>query len=155
MSPVPAAAVDQLVPLLQETLVELVDLSLLSKQLHWCTQGGIAFLPVHRALDELVDFARDSYDTVAERIVQLGRFPDGRTRTVAAGSPLAQPDVAGIAPDVVPGLVVTNLVGVGMRLQARMDAAGPLDLVTQNIFIDVAQELGKLSWFWQASQGGN
>lgn len=154
MTPVPAAEVARLVPPLQATLVELVDLSLVGKQLHWCVQGGVAFLPVHRALDELVDFARDSYDTVAERVVQLGAFPDATSRTVAAGTPLPQPQAAAIAPEDVPAAVVGCLVGVGNRLFGRTQAAAG-DLVTQNIFIDIGQELGKLSWFWQASQGGN
>lgn len=152
VTPVPAGDVARLIPALQATLVELLDLSLLTKQLHWCVQGDVAFLPVHRMLDELVDFARESYDTVAERIVQLGAFPDGRSRTVAISSPLVQPDVAPVDPCQVPAFVALNLIGEALRVHQRtIDAV--VDPVTQNILIDIGQELGKLSWFWQASQG--
>ena len=52
---------------LQATLVELVDLSLVGKQLHWCVVGQF-FRPLHLHLDELVDTWRELEDTVAERI---------------------------------------------------------------------------------------
>ena len=51
---------------LQATLVELIDLSLVGKQLHWCVTGP-TFLQVHEQLDVLVDSWRDLSDEVAER----------------------------------------------------------------------------------------
>src|SRR5438094_10018082 len=56
---------------LQATLVELVDLSLLGKQLHWSVVGR-EFKPLHEHLDELVDSWRELADTVAERAIALG-----------------------------------------------------------------------------------
>src|SRR5437588_542573 len=73
---------------LQATLVELVDLSLLGKQLHWSVVGP-QFRPLHLYLDELVDSWRELADAVAERAVALGAWPDGQARTVAADSPIA------------------------------------------------------------------
>src|SRR6266576_6674649 len=70
---------------LQATLVELVDLSLIGKQLHWNIYGR-PFKPLHEHLDELVDVWRDLADTVAERAVALGVAPDGQAATVSAGS---------------------------------------------------------------------
>src|SRR5438045_8416962 len=66
---------------LQTTLVELVDLSLIGKQLHWNIVGR-PFKPLHEHLDELVDSWRDLSDTVAERPVALGTAPDGQAPTV-------------------------------------------------------------------------
>jgi DNA-binding ferritin-like protein len=51
---------------LQATLVELIDLSLLGKQLHWNVVGPL-FRPLHLQLDELIDAWRELADTVAER----------------------------------------------------------------------------------------
>jgi starvation-inducible DNA-binding protein len=51
---------------LQSTMQELVDLSLIGKQLHWAVVGH-AFGPVHEQLDELVASWRDLADVVAER----------------------------------------------------------------------------------------
>ena len=73
---------------LQSTMQELVDLSLIGKQLHWAVVGH-AFRPVHEQLDELVASWRDLADVVAERAVALGYVPDGQARAVAAGSPLS------------------------------------------------------------------
>src|SRR5215213_2490702 len=73
---------------LQSTMQELVDLSLIGKQLHWAVVGH-AFGPVHEQLDELVASWRDLADMVAERAVALGYVPDGQARAVAAGSPLS------------------------------------------------------------------
>src|SRR5205823_14878396 len=72
---------------LQETLVELIDLSLLGKQLHWSVIGPF-FRPLHLQLDELIDSWRELSDTVAERAVAIGYAPDGRSGTVATESPL-------------------------------------------------------------------
>src|SRR6266576_5064437 len=72
---------------LQETLVELIDLSLLGKQLHWSVIGPF-FRPLHLQLDELIDSWRELSDTVAERAVALGTWPDGQAGTVAASSEL-------------------------------------------------------------------
>src|SRR2546423_8511144 len=69
---------------LQATLIELVDLSLIGKQLHWNIFGRL-FKPLHEHLDEL-DWWRDLADTVAERAVALGVAPDGQAATVSAGS---------------------------------------------------------------------
>src|SRR5579863_3286438 len=81
---------------LQATLVELVDLSLLGKQLHWNICGQ-RFKPLHEQLDELVDSWRELSDTVAERAVTLGVQPDGQSATVSATSGILP--VAGSALD--------------------------------------------------------
>src|SRR5438128_2481265 len=69
---------------LQATLVELVDLSLIGRQLHWNIFGQL-FKPLHEHLDELVYSWRDLADTVAERAVALGvaaRFRAPRQRSL-------------------------------------------------------------------------
>src|SRR5882724_11970015 len=70
---------------LQATLVELVDLSLIGKQLHWNIFGR-PFKPLHEHLDELIDSWRELSDTVAERAVALGFSPDGQSAAVSAAS---------------------------------------------------------------------
>src|SRR5436190_12329258 len=72
---------------LEATLHELGDLSLIGKQLHWAVVGPL-FRPLHLHLDELVDSWRELADTVAERAVALGYVPDGQARAVTRGSPL-------------------------------------------------------------------
>ena len=68
---------------LQDSLVELIDLSLQAKHYHW-TVTGREFRAVHLQLDEITDEVRLWYDEVAERLATLDVAPDGRTATVAA-----------------------------------------------------------------------
>jgi starvation-inducible DNA-binding protein len=49
---------------LQDTLVSLVDLALVGKQLHWSIVGS-RFNPLHQRLDELVDSWHEMADKVA------------------------------------------------------------------------------------------
>src|SRR5919204_1608285 len=74
---------------LQRVLVDLIELHLQGKQAHW-NVVGTNFRDLHLQLDELVDFAREASDTVAERMRALDAVPDGRSDTVAAGTTLPQ-----------------------------------------------------------------
>ena len=81
-SPLPDQARDGAGELLQKTLVDLLDLSLVAKQAHWNLVGR-QFHDVHLHLDELVATARGYADKVAERAAAIGVSPDGRAATVA------------------------------------------------------------------------
>jgi starvation-inducible DNA-binding protein len=64
---------------LQQALVELIDLGLVGKQLHWTVVGGL-FRPMREQLDEFVDSWRDLAGTVGERLspleaAQMARHP--------------------------------------------------------------------------------
>jgi starvation-inducible DNA-binding protein len=84
LPPVGAHERDEVGRQLQATLVELIDLSLVGKQFHW-TVVGPNFRSLHLQLDELVDAWRTLSDTVAERAVALGSFPDGQANAVVEG----------------------------------------------------------------------
>src|SRR4029078_8875900 len=74
---------------LQKVLVDLIELHLQGKQAHW-NVVGTNFRDLHLQLDELVDFARDASDTIAERMRALDAIPDGRSDTVAGSTTLPQ-----------------------------------------------------------------
>ena len=82
-------APDSLVQNLQKVLVDLVELHLQGKQAHW-NVVGTNFRDLHLQLDELVDFAREGSDTIAERMRALDVVPDGRSDTVAASTTLPE-----------------------------------------------------------------
>jgi starvation-inducible DNA-binding protein len=135
---------------LQATLVELVDLSLLGKQLHWNIYGR-PFKPLHEQLDELVDSWRDLSDTVAERAVALGVAPDGRAATVAAGSGIEPVDAGSLDTDAATHRLVERLADVTERIRSRMDRLGELDLVSQDVLIEALRELEKQQWMLRVS----
>jgi starvation-inducible DNA-binding protein len=135
---------------LQATLVELVDLSLLGKQLHWNISGR-PFKPLHEHLDELVDSWRDLSDTVAERAVALGATPDGRAGTVAAGSGIEPVDAGSLDTDAATQQLVERLADVTERIRTRTDRLGEIDLVSQDVLIEALRELEKQQWMLRVS----
>jgi starvation-inducible DNA-binding protein len=135
---------------LQATLVELVDLSLIGKQLHW-NVAGRPFKPLHEHLDELVDSWRELSDTVAECAVALGIAADGRAGTVGAGSGI-DPVVAGaLSTDAALQELVPRLADVAERIRGRMDRLAELDLASQDVLVEVIRELEKQLWMLRVS----
>jgi starvation-inducible DNA-binding protein len=139
---------------LQATLVELVDLSLLGKQLHWSVIGAL-FKPLHEHLDELVDSWRELSDTVAERAVALGFFPDGQAAAVSSGSEIPPVERGALATDVVVRDLVQRLAAVTERIRGRMDRLGELDLASQDVLIEVIRELEKQQWMLRVQLEGH
>ncbi|GAA3711677.1 Dps family protein [Gordonia hankookensis] len=134
---------------LQDTLVDLIDLSLIAKQAHWNVVGR-QFRSVHLELDELVAVSREFTDAAAERATAIGVSPDGRAETVAKTA-----HTTGFGEgwtkdaDVVDG-VVENLRSVIAGLRERIDATEKADPVTQDLLIGFASKLEQLHWMWQA-----
>jgi starvation-inducible DNA-binding protein len=135
---------------LQMTLVELVDLSLIGKQLHWNIFGR-PFKPLHEHLDELVDSWRELSDTVAERAVALGFSPDGQAAAVSHGSEIKSVDAGSIDTDTALRELVARVADVDERIRGRMDRLGELDLASQDVLIEVVRELEKQLWMLRAS----
>lgn len=134
---------------LQATLVELVDLSLLGKQLHW-TVVGPHFRALHLQLDELIDSWRTLADTVAERAVALGCMPDGQSSAVAAQSPVDGVERGELEDHVVVRELTSRLAVVAERIRERMDRLGELDAATQDVIIEVLRALEEQLWMIRA-----
>jgi starvation-inducible DNA-binding protein len=130
---------------LQSTLHELVDLSLIGKQLHWAVVGH-AFRPVHEQLDELVESWRELADVVAERAVALGYVPDGQARAVAAGSPLSPVAAEAIESHAVIRAITDRVAQVSETARERMDRIAARDAVSQDVLIDVVRALEHQQW---------
>jgi starvation-inducible DNA-binding protein len=139
---------------LQSTLVELVDLSLIGKQLHW-TLVGPNFRALHLQLDELVDSWRDLGDTVAERAVALGYIPDGQSRAVADTSQVDGVERAPIEDHVVIRELVHRVASVSENVRARMDRLGEIDLGSQDVLIEVVRALEEQQWMLRAQLGAH
>jgi starvation-inducible DNA-binding protein len=134
---------------LADTVVDLIDLSLIGKQAHWNVVGP-RFRSVHLALDELVDAAREFTDTAAERATAIGVSPDGRARTVAERSGAEGFAAGWQRDDDVTTAIVTNLAVMIRRLRRRIDAVDKADPVTQDLLLTIAARLEQLHWMWQA-----
>jgi starvation-inducible DNA-binding protein len=134
---------------LQGLLVELVDLSLLGKQLHWTVVGPL-FRPLHLHLDELVDSWRELGDAVAERAVAIGLHPDGQSRTVASETPLRGVERGELPDHVVVRELTNRLAQVAERARERMDRLSELDAASQDVVIEVVRALEEQLWMVRA-----
>lgn len=134
---------------LQATLLELIDLALVGKQLHWSVVGPL-FRPLHEHLDELVDSWHELADTVAERAVAIGFHPDGQAQAVAAGGELAPVKRGSVADRTAVRELAHRLAEVGELTRARMDRLGDLDLASQDVLIDVVRTLEQQLWMIRA-----
>jgi starvation-inducible DNA-binding protein len=137
--------------ILQTTLTDLIDLSLIAKQAHWNVVGP-HFRSVHLQLDELVGIARQYVDDVAERAAAIGVSPNGKAHTVTETSGLpTYPDGWTSDTDTIAAIVAT-LDTLVKRVRTRVDETDKSDLVTQDLLIEIARELEKQRWMWQAQQ---
>lgn len=130
---------------LQAALVELINLALIGKQLHWAVTGP-HFRPLHLQLDELVDSWHELADAVAERAVALGFVPDGQVQTVAAESQLERVAQGSLEDRVVVREVTRRLADVSERVRDQMNRLGEVDLASQDVLIEVVRELEKQQW---------
>ncbi|MDQ0583856.1 Dps family protein [Streptomyces rishiriensis] len=134
---------------LQGALVDLIDLSLVAKQVHWNVVGP-RFRSVHLQLDEVVDVARAHSDTVAERASALGVSPDGRAATVAAGSGIGAVPAGWVKDSDAVDALVAALGAAITRMRERVAGTGDADPVSQDIFIGITADLEKHHWMFQA-----
>lgn len=148
-SPLSEADRQQTGAILQSTLADLIDLSLTGKQAHWNVIGP-HFRSVHLHLDEVVDMARKWVDEVAERANAIGVSPNGTARTVVETSGLPAFPNNWVSDEDTIARMVTILGELSARLRARIDETDKSDLVTQDLLIEITQEVEKQHWMWQA-----
>ncbi|MFF9087754.1 DNA starvation/stationary phase protection protein [Streptomyces sp. NPDC014991] len=134
---------------LQDTLVDLLGLSLIGKQAHWNVVGP-RFRSIHLQLDEVVTTAREHSDTVAERAAALGVSPDGRPETIAAAFALPGTKDGWLRDTAVVELMVESLGTAVDRLRERIEATEKADPVTQDLLIAITADLEKQRWMFQA-----
>jgi starvation-inducible DNA-binding protein len=134
---------------LQATLVDLIDLSLIAKQAHWNVVGQ-NFRSAHLQLDELVSAARQYTDDVAERANAIGVSPNGKAKVVVESSGIPEYPANWQTVEATVAAIVEILGEVIKRLRKRIDETDKTDLVTQDLLIEIAAELEKQHWMWQA-----
>lgn len=133
---------------LEVTMQELVDLSLIGKQLHWAVIGPL-FRPLHLQLDELVDTWRELADTLAERAVALGHVPDGQAEAVAAGSRLIPVTQTALEDHVVVRELTHRIAAVSEAARSRLERLGEIDPASQDVLIEVLRALEKQLWMFR------
>lgn len=137
---------------LQESLVDLIDLSLQAKQAHWNVYGS-HFRSVHLQLDEVTDEVRLASDDVAERLVAIGGEPDGRAATVASSSKVDALSGGRLADDKVIRQFEERLQATADRIKGHLDGIEEEDPLTHDLLVGIATGLEKQAWMFRASAG--
>ena len=130
---------------LQRVLVDLIELHLQGKQAHW-NVVGTNFRDLHLQLDELVDFAREASDTIAERMRALDAVPDGRSDTVAAATSLPQFPAYEHSTTEVVDLITRRAYAAVDTMRTVHDAVDAEDPSTADILHQLIDGLEKLAW---------
>ncbi|VEG54837.1 DNA-binding ferritin-like protein (oxidative damage protectant) [Mycolicibacterium aurum] len=130
---------------LQRVLVDLIELHLQGKQAHW-NVVGTNFRDLHLQLDEVVDFAREASDTVAERLRALDAVPDGRSDTVAATTSLPEFPAYEHSTGEVVDLITARIYAVVDTLRTVHDGVDAEDPSTADILHQLIDGLEKLAW---------
>lgn len=141
----PFQASQRLADDLQQIHVDLIDLHLVGKQLHWNVVGK-NFRDTHLVLDEVVEAAREFSDTVAERMRAIYITPDGRAATIAAKStlptvPSEEVDTAEAVDLITAALYATA--GTARRIHDAVDEEDP---TSADILHTVLERLEQLAW---------
>ncbi|MFF4213638.1 Dps family protein [Streptomyces sp. NPDC001796] len=139
----------QLAQALQQILVDLVELHLQGKQAHWNVVGH-NFRDLHLQLDEIVDDARESADTVAERMRALAAWPDGRSDTVTATTTLPAFPEGEVSVSTVVDLVTARLHATADTLRTHHDQVDSEDPSTADLLHAIIDSLEKYAWMVSA-----
>ena len=130
---------------LQCVLVDLIELHLQGKQAHW-NLVGTNFRDLHLQLDELVDFARESSDVIAERMRALDSTPDGRSDTVAGSTTLPEfPAYEHNTTEVV-DLITARIYAAVDTIRSVLDQVDAQDPSTGNLLHELIEGLEKQAW---------
>jgi starvation-inducible DNA-binding protein len=135
----------------QPTLVELIDLALTGKQLHWAVVGK-RFKPVHEHLDELIEEYREYSDTVAEYMSTIGIVPDGRAVRVASDVTIDPVDASFLDDSPVIDLMTERIRTVVSNVRDRMPAVAEVDTAAEDVLIELTRVLDKQLWMTSAQR---
>jgi starvation-inducible DNA-binding protein len=135
----------QLVENLQRILVDLIELHLQGKQAHW-NVIGTNFRDLHLQLDDLVDFAREGSDIIAERMRALDAVPDGRSDTVVTTTSLPRFPANEHNTTEVVDRITTRIYATVETLRSVHDAVDAEDPTTADILHAQIDGLEKLAW---------
>jgi len=136
---------------LQPLLVDLIDLSLTAKQLHWNVVGP-SFRSLHEQLDEVTDQYRLWLDSVAERMTSVGIAPDGRVQRVAGDSPADPAPESWAHQAVVVEAMADRIQAVARATRERLGGLGDVDVASEDLLIEILDGLEMQLWMFSAQQ---
>jgi starvation-inducible DNA-binding protein len=159
---IPENVIEDLTDILNVQLANSIVAQQMIKFAHWNVKGA-GFFPAHKLFDRVYEEVVEATDRLGERITALGGVAEGLPRQVSdfntmtpyafGPTALVQEHIEGVAN------VVAEL-GNGLRkLAGNVNANGTTtleeetsrrDLVTQNMLLDITEQLDKQLYFLEA-----
>lgn len=140
---------DEVAKDLQATLIDLIDLALQTKQLHWVVVGP-RFQSLHERLDVLTATFREMSDAAAERCTAVGVAPNGTATQVATKSSLLNLPEGFIADAEVAELITTRVLDTARAIRTRISRVSQFDAVTEDLLLGFVMKLEEQAWMLQA-----
>ncbi|GAA4141218.1 ferritin-like domain-containing protein [Leifsonia shinshuensis] len=134
---------------LQRVQVDLIELSLQGKQAHWNIVGR-NFRDLHLQLDEIVAAAREFSDAVGERLRALHATTDGRSRTVAEATSLAEFPGGEVDTSEAVDLITERLEAVVRTMRSVHDEVDEEDPTSADLLHQIIERLEQLAWMVSA-----
>jgi starvation-inducible DNA-binding protein len=138
-----AEAAEAAVPL-EQTLVELIDLSLQAEQAHW-SFAGPGSQGIHLFLDRLIDQYGDWHDELTERLGAISASSEGRVAILAAATPLELLPEGQLRDRDVIVFFDERITRLADRVRARLEPIGIDDPISQEILASIVSWLDKQS----------
>jgi starvation-inducible DNA-binding protein len=134
---------------LQQTLTELQQLQLQTKQAHWNVSGTL-YYPLHLLLQEHYEGLSKYADTIAERLLAVGASADGRANTIVRTSGV--PEIPGGFLDDAQVLVwfTQAYKRVGEEVNRAIKVTEDIDPTTSNLLQEVEHGVAKYQWQMRA-----
>lgn len=135
---------------LQQTLVDLIALELQAKQAHWNIRGA-RFRSLHLALDEVVETARNNYDSVAERLAAIGGSPDGRAQSVYQTTILDEMDSGLLEVDKTYQLMAEKVQKVSDKVKESIGPVDEICHISGDLLIGIGSALDFQAWLLRSA----
>lgn len=141
---------EQIIGMLNARLSDSIDLKSQAKQAHWNVKGP-NFIALHELFDQVAGEVEGYTDMIAERVTSLGGTAEGTVRVAAEKSSLKQyPMEIADGRDHVEALS-SALAEYSKANRANIEDADEAgDLVTADLFTEIARGTDKLLWFVEA-----
>lgn len=136
-----------MIELLNAQLADAFDLYSQVKQAHWNVKG-MNFIAIHKLFDEIAEEVLEHVDAIAERVTTLGGVAMGTARLSAKNSRLPEIELSALKSEDAVRMVAErlgNFAGSSRTAIETSDKAG--DLVTADLFTEIAGELDKYIYF--------
>lgn len=134
---------------LQQTLTELQQLQLQTKQAHWNVSGTL-FYPLHELLQDHYEGVAKYADEVAERLLAIGVSSDGRANTIVRTSRIPEYPGGFVDDAQVIGWFTRNYKVTSDEIGQGIKATEDKDPTTSNLLQEVQHAIDKYQWQMRA-----